>query len=140
ADGMLELRQSISKLLKERGGLDYKTDEIVVAGGARPVIYAIFRALVDPGDTVIFPVPSWNNNHYTYLNNAKAVLVDTKPENNFMPAAADIKPHISNASLIALCSPLNPTGTVFSKEALADICDMILAENEKRNAEGRKAL
>src|ERR1700753_39245 len=46
ADGMLELREAVSKLLKERGGLDYKTDEIVIAGGARPVIYAIFRALV----------------------------------------------------------------------------------------------
>src|SRR5476649_2413030 len=76
ADGMLELRQAVSKLLKERGDLDYKTDEIVIAGGARPVIYAVFKALVDEGDTVVFPVPSWNNNHYTYLNKAKAVLIE----------------------------------------------------------------
>src|SRR4051812_28506775 len=48
ADGMPELRQAVSNLLKERGELDYKADEIVIAGGARPVIYAIFRALVDP--------------------------------------------------------------------------------------------
>ena len=85
ADGMLELRTAVSKLLKERGDLDYKTDEIVIAGGARPVIYAIFRALVDAGDTVVFPVPSWNNNHYTYLNGAKPVLIETSPENKFMP-------------------------------------------------------
>src|SRR5438105_1260413 len=62
ADGMVELRLAVSKLLKERCDLEYKADEIVVAGGARPLIYALFRALVDPGDTVVFPVPSWNNN------------------------------------------------------------------------------
>lgn len=135
ADGMLELRTAVSGLLKQRGGLNYATDEIVIAGGARPVIYAIFRALVDPGDTVVFPVPSWNNNHYTYLNNAKPVLVNAGPESNFMPTAADIRPHIEKANLIALCSPQNPTGTVFTKEALEEICDMILAENLRRGPE-----
>ncbi|MEO6903619.1 MAG: aminotransferase class I/II-fold pyridoxal phosphate-dependent enzyme [Bacteroidia bacterium] len=140
ADGMLELRNAVSKLLKERGNLDYKADEIVIAGGARPVIYAIFKALVDPGDTVVFPVPSWNNNHYTYLNNAEAVMIETKPEHKFMPTAADLKPHISKASLIALCSPLNPTGTTFRKKDLEEICDLILAENVKRNAAGKKSL
>src|SRR3954470_6305711 len=49
ADGMVELRNAVSKLLKERGELDYKPEEIVIAGGARPVIYAIFKALVDQG-------------------------------------------------------------------------------------------
>lgn len=140
ADGMLELRQAVSKLLKERGDLDYKTDEIVIAGGARPIIYAIFRALVDPGDTVVFPVPSWNNNHYTYLNNAKQILIETSPENKFMPTAADLKPHLETASLIALCSPLNPTGTTFKKKDLEEICDIILTENTKRNTAGVKPL
>lgn len=132
ADGMLELRNAVSNLLKQRGGLDYKNDEILIAGGARPVIYAIFKTIVDPNDTVIFAVPSWNNNHYTYLNNAKPVVIEAKPENNFMPLAADIKPHIKEASLLALCSPQNPTGTVFSKEALEEICDMVIAENNRR--------
>ncbi len=132
ADGMPELRQAVSGLLKERGNLDYKADEILIAGGARPVIYSIFRALVDPGDTVIFATPSWNNNHYTYLNDAKAVVIEALPEHNFMPRAEDIRPHIHEASLLALCSPQNPTGTVFSKEALEEICDLVLAENLRR--------
>ena len=140
ADGMLELRQAVSKLLKDRGNLDYKTDEIVIAGGARPIIYAIFKALVDPGDTVVFPVPSWNNNHYTYLNNAKQVLIETSPSTKFMPTAADLKPHINTATLIALCSPLNPTGTTFRKNDLEEICDLILEENEKRELAGVKPL
>lgn len=138
ADGMPELRNAVSKLLKERGELDYKPEEIVIAGGARPVIYAIFRALVDQGDKVLFPVPSWNNNHYTYLNNAEAILIETKAEHKFMPTSADLKPHISEANLIALCSPLNPSGTTFRKNDLEEICDLILAENAKRNVEGKK--
>jgi aspartate aminotransferase len=140
ADGMLELRQAISKLLKERGELDYATDEIVVTGGARPAIYTIFRALVDEGDTVVFPTPSWNNNHYTYLNNAKAIIVETTPENKFMPTAAEIAPHIASANLLALCSPLNPTGTVFKKSDLEAICDLVLEENKKRQLTGAKPL
>jgi aspartate aminotransferase len=132
ADGMLELRNAVSHLLKERGQLDYKADEILIAGGARPVIYSIFKALVDANDTVIFAVPSWNNNHYSYLNSAKAVVIEAKPEQNFMPVAADIKPFIKEATLLALCSPQNPTGTVFSKEGLEEICDMILEENARR--------
>lgn len=139
ADGMPELREAVSGLLKERGQLDYKADEILIAGGARPVIYSIFRTIVDAGDIVIFATPSWNNNHYTYLNDAKAVVIEALPENNFMPRASDIKPHITEASLLALCSPQNPTGTVFSKEALEEICDMVLAENARRGA-GAKPL
>lgn len=132
ADGMPELRQAVSNLLKQRGGLDYKPDEILIAGGARPVIYSIFKALVDAGDTVLFATPSWNNNHYSYLNAANAIVIEAKPEQNFMPSAADFAPHIASASFIALCSPQNPTGTVFTKEGLEAICDLILNENKKR--------
>jgi len=132
ADGVPQLRQAVSNLLRERCGLSYSADEVLIAGGARPVIYSIFRTLVDPGDVVVFATPSWNNNHYTYLNNAKPVVIEARPEQNFMPSAADIKPHIQTAALITLCSPQNPTGTVFTKEGLEEICDMILAENKRR--------
>lgn len=137
ADGMLELRQAVSRLLKERGNLDYATDEILIACGARPVIYSIFRTLVDEGDTVVFPVPSWNNNHYSYLNHARQVKINAGPESNFMPTAADIKPHVKEASIIALCSPQNPTGTVFTKQGLEEICDLVLEENKRRGQDAK---
>ena len=137
ADGMPELRTAVRKLLKEREGLDYAQDEIVIAGGARPIIYAIYRAIVDPGDHVIFPVPSWNNNHYTYLCNAKPVLIEATAENNFMPSAKDISPYLQQAALVSLCSPQNPTGTVFTKNALEEICDLILEENRRRGMESK---
>jgi aspartate aminotransferase len=132
SEGMPELRNAVSNLLKQRGGLDYSADEILIACGARPIIYSIFRTLVDAEDTVLFATPSWNNNHYTYLNGAKSIVIEASPKQNFMPSASDIKPHISKVSFIALCSPQNPTGTVFTKEGLTEICDLILEENRKR--------
>ncbi|CAN5918466.1 pyridoxal phosphate-dependent aminotransferase [soil metagenome] len=142
ADGVLELRKAVSNLIEKRQGLKYETNEILIAGGARPVIYAIYRTLIDPGDKILFPVPSWNNNHYTHLSTGhyeQQVLVETTPENNFMPTAKDIAPHLSEVAMVALCSPLNPTGTTFTKKDLEEICDLILAENKRRGA-GEKPL
>ncbi len=132
ANGMLELRKSVSEFLRKRGGLEYHPEEILISGGARPLIYATYRAVVDPDDKVIFPVPSWNNNHYCHLSSAQQVLVETTPENNFMPTAKEIAPFIQDARLIALCSPLNPTGTVFEDHQLKGICDLVVEENKRR--------
>lgn len=135
ADGVAELRDAVSAFLSHYGNLEYSKNEILIAGGARPLIYAIYQTIVDPGEKVIFPVPSWNNNHYTYLSSGQQVIVETRPENNFMPTVEELRPHIHDAVMIALCSPLNPTGTTFSKEQLEAICDMILEENKRRGAE-----
>ena len=139
ADGILPLRETVSAMLKERFGLDYGTNEILVSGGSRPLIYATYLALIDPGDTVVFPAPSWNNNHYCHLTSAKAVAIETDAAHNFMPTAAQLKPHLKGATLLALCSPLNPTGTMFTADQLAEICDAVLEENQSRS-EGEKPL
>ena len=132
AAGMAELRQAVSDFLKTRQGLAYGPNDILIAGGSRPLIYATYRALIDPGDRAIFPLPSWNNNHYCHLTGATPVAVPTRPENNFMPTASDLAPHVAGATLLALCSPLNPTGTVFTKAGLEEICDLVIAENKLR--------
>jgi aspartate aminotransferase len=139
ANGMADLRQAAAHFLKERLGLDYSVNDMLVAGGSRPLIYATYMALIDAGDKVVFPVPSWNNNHYCHLTGAQGVAVETSPENNFMPTADEIAPHLKGATLLALCSPLNPTGTVFSKEDLEAICDLVIEENNSRTA-GEKPL
>lgn len=139
AEGVLELREAVSGFLKHYENLDYPKNEILIAGGARPLIYSIFQAIVNPGDKVVFPVPSWNNNHYTYLSKAEPIMLETSPSDNFMPTATELEPHLKDASLLALCSPLNPTGTVFSKKQLENICDIVLAEN-KRRGENKKPL
>lgn len=135
ADGVAVLRENVSAFLKKNFSLEYKTNQILVAGGSRPLIYGTYMALVDPGDKVIYPTPSWNNNHYCRFSGATQVPVKTSAENNFMPTAGDIRPHVKGATLLALCSPLNPTGTMFSKKDLEEICDLVIEENKSRGAD-----
>lgn len=140
ANGIADLRKSICHFLTRTMQLDYHQDEILVTSGARPAIYAAYVTLLNRGDRVLYPVPSWNNNHYCHLVGAIGMPVETKPENHFMPTAEDLRPYISDASLISLCSPLNPTGTSFSQESLDAICRMVLQENRKRKEQNRKPL
>jgi aspartate aminotransferase len=138
AEGNLDLREAISVFLKDREELVYGPDEILVASGGRPLIYSLFRTLIDKGDKVIYAVPSWNNNHYTHLNEGVHIVVEAAPENNFMPTAGAIRPFIREATLICLCSPQNPTGTTISKKDLSAICELVLEENKRRGAGDKK--
>ncbi len=138
AEGNLDLRDAITAFTRDTEGLSYQNNEILVASGGRPLIYAVFRAICDAGDKVIYAVPSWNNNHYTHFVGGEHVVVEATEDNKFMPTAADIAPHIKGATLIALCSPQNPTGTTFRKEDLEAICDLVLAENKSRGAGEKK--
>ena len=140
ANGMEVLRESVSSYLSKNLGLEYSKNEILISGGARPLIYAIYQTVLDLEDTVLYPVPSWNNDAYTYLARNNAVIIETKPENKFMPTVEDIKPHIQNVNLIALCSPLNPTGTTFDKQTLTGISQLVVDENKRRTEENIKPL
>ncbi|WP_299159227.1 aminotransferase class I/II-fold pyridoxal phosphate-dependent enzyme [uncultured Tenacibaculum sp.] len=140
ANGMETLRKSVSNYLNTRLNLDYSQEEILISGGARPLIYAIYQTVLDIDDTVLFPVPSWNNDAYTYLSRNKAIIIQTKPENKFMPTVEEIQPYIKDVNLISLCSPLNPTGTTFDKETLLEISEMIVLENKERLQQGRKPI
>jgi aspartate aminotransferase len=137
-DGVYELREAVSTFINEWEGLDYNVGEILIAAGGRPLIYTVFRTLVDAGDKVIYAAPSWNNNHYAHLTNAEHCIINCQAENNFMPTPNDIAPHLKGATLLCLCSPQNPTGTTLSKESLEEICDMILEENASRNNNEKK--
>jgi aspartate aminotransferase len=139
AEGNLDLRQSIAVFLKDREKLVYAPEEILVASGGRPLIYSLFRTLVDKGDKVIYAVPSWNNNHYTHLTGGEHIVVEATAANNFMPTADLIQPHIQGATLLCLCSPQNPTGTTLSRKDLSAICEIVLEENARRPA-GEKRL
>ena len=138
AEGNLDLREAIAHFLKEHEQLNYSIAEILVASGGRPLIYSLYRAICDKEDKVIYAVPSWNNNHYTHFVGAEHVVVEARAENNFMPVAEDIRPHLKGATLLALCSPQNPTGTTFTKPHLEAICDMVLEENNRRGDHEKK--
>ena len=140
SDGVLDLRQAVQRFYERALGLKYPLEGIVIAGGARPIIYGTFRSVLDAGDTVVYPVPSWNNNHYAYILGAKSVVVTTDPEHGFMPTLEQLAPHLGTARLLCLCSPLNPTGTMISPAVLTTICERVVAENREREKRGQKPL
>jgi aspartate aminotransferase len=138
ADGVAELRNAIADYTRREEGNDYAGNEILIGAGGRPLIYSFFRAVVSPGDKVIYAVPSWNNNHYVQMNGGIPCEIEALAENKFMPTAAQIAPFIRDAALLCLCSPQNPTGTTLEKEEMEKICDLILEENERRGPDSKK--
>lgn len=138
--GIPQLRKVLSTYIKKRENLDYSPEEFFVGAGGRPLIFTYFMSSINPGDKVLVPVPSWNNNYYAHITKANMVTVETKPGNNFMPKASDLAPHIKDAAMLCLCSPSNPTGTTISKEDLYDICQLVIEENNKRAKQNRRRL
>jgi len=138
SNGVLELRKAVVEFYRREMALDYPVDSVIVAGGARPLIYATYRALVDPGEAVVFPVPSWNNNHYAYLTGARAIPLEVRREHRFHPTVDQIVTTLPEARLVALNAPLNPTGTGIDPGVLTAICRAIVDENRQREGTGKR--
>ena len=139
-DGVVALREAVVRLYERELGLRYPIDSVLIASGGRPLIYCTYRTLVNPGDAVIYPVPSWNNDHYCNMLGARKIELVTSREEDFLPSADRIRPHLCDARLLCMNSPLNPAGTMISAEELTRICEMIVEENNHRAREGRPAL
>jgi aspartate aminotransferase len=136
SNGIPELRDAVRKFYERALGLRYTSDSVLIAGGARPCIYATYRAVVDPGQSVAYPVPSWNNNHYCYMVGANKLPIECGVESRFLPTREAVLESLPKARLLCLNSPLNPTGTAFDVEVLRDICVAIVDENHRRERAG----
>ncbi len=132
--GMAALRQQVSALYAREFGLAIPPASIVVTGGSRPGLFATYQLLVDRGDRVVFPTPSWNNDHYSDLVGAKHVPIECSSKTAFLPTAAMLTKPLRGARLLVLNSPGNPTGTAFEAAALSAICDAVLEENARRSS------
>lgn len=133
SQGELNLRESVSKHIKNQFNIDYSPEEILIGGGVRPLIYTVYKSTVNSGEGVIYPTPSWNNNHYCFLHGAVKQEIECLPENAFFPTVEDIESNIKdNTSLVCLCSPQNPTGRVIDPEVLKRICELVVLENNHR--------
>ena len=130
--GVLELREAVARFYARALGLEIPISSILIASGARPVIYGIYRAVVDPGDVVVYPVPSWNNNHYCHMVGARGVPIVCGRDELFFPTREALVRELAGARLVCINSPLNPTGTAISAEALRGICQAIVDENRAR--------
>ena len=140
SNGIAALRESVAAWYSRDLGLEYPVESVIVASGSRPVIYALYRTVCDPGDRVVYPVPSWNNNHYVDLVGASGVPVVCGPEDRFLPRRGAIARALPGARLLCLNSPLNPTGTAFTAETLRAIAQEVVAENARREGAGERPL
>jgi aspartate aminotransferase len=140
SDGVVALREAVARYYAKHLGLHYPLESVLITGGARPLLYGSYKTVLDPGDAAVYPVPSWNNNHYAYLCGARAIEIPVGADTNFFPTPDHLRPHLPYARLVLINSPLNPTGTAIDADVLRQICEMIVGENRRRARAGGKAI
>ena len=125
--GYADLRKAIVEKLKNENGLDYTVNEVLVSNGAKQSVCNTVMALVNPGDEVIIPAPYWvSYPQMVKLAGGTPVIVEAGFEQNFKMTPEQLKAAITpKTRLLILCSPSNPTGSVYTKEELAGLAEVI---------------
>ena len=127
--GYKDLREAIANKLKNENNLDYSFDQIVVSAGAKHSLANALLSIVNKGDEVIVPAPYW----VSYVEQVKLaegenVIVPTSIDNNFKITPQQLKEAISDKTkALMLCSPSNPTGSIYTKEELKEIAEIVAA-------------
>ncbi|EID33254.1 aminotransferase, class I/II [Prevotella sp. oral taxon 306 str. F0472] len=130
--GYLSLRKAIANKLKRENNLNYSTSEVIVGTGGKQGVCNTILALVNPGDEVIIPAPYWvSYPQMVKLAGGVPVIVPAGIEQDFKVTANQLKVAItSKTKLIILCSPSNPTGSVYTKEELEALAKIVLEHND----------
>ncbi len=130
--GYPELRRAIADKLRRENGLDYDVSEILVSNGAKQSVCNTVMALVNPGDEVIIPAPYWvSYPQMALLAGGEPVIVEATFEQDFKMTPEQLEAAITpKTRLIILCSPSNPTGSVYNKEELRALADVILRHDD----------
>ncbi|MGO1923357.1 MAG: pyridoxal phosphate-dependent aminotransferase [Jeotgalicoccus sp.] len=129
--GLPELREAIAKKMQRDNNLTYKPTEVYVGNGAKQVLYNIFLATLNEGDEVIVPSPYWvSYTEQVKMVGGEPVIAATSEENHFKLTPKLLKAHITEKTkMLVLNTPNNPTGTVYSKDELQALAD-VLAETD----------
>lgn len=125
--GYMDLREAISSKLKRENGLDYGVNEILVSNGAKQSVCNTIMALVNDGDEVIIPAPYWvSYPQMAKLAGGEPVIVEAGFEQDFKMTPEQLEAAITpKTKLLILCSPSNPTGSVYNEEELRGLADVI---------------
>jgi aspartate aminotransferase len=123
--GIIELRKEICNYYKRRFGLEYTPDEVLVAPGAKPLLYEALQMLVDPGDEVLLFSPAWVSYvEQVHLAGGKDVIVDTL-KTDLIPTKEAIEAVLSDKTVgMIINSPSNPSGAIYNEETLKMIADV----------------
>ncbi|MBQ3752035.1 MAG: pyridoxal phosphate-dependent aminotransferase [Prevotella sp.] len=130
--GYPELRKAIANKLKNENQLDYTVNEILVSNGAKQSVCNTIMALVNDGEEVIIPAPYWvSYPQMVKLAGGEPVIVEAGFEQNFKMTAEQLEAAITpKTRMLILCSPSNPTGSVYSKEELRSLVEVILRHDD----------
>lgn len=130
--GYLSLREAIADKLKNENGLEFKPSQILCSNGAKQSVCNAVMALVNEGDEVIIPAPYWvSYPQMAKLADGEPVIVEAGIEQDFKITPAQLEAAITpKTRVFILCSPSNPTGSVYSKEELKGLAD-VLAKHER---------
>ncbi len=130
--GYPELRKAIVNKLKNENGLDYAMSEILVSNGAKQSVCNTIMALVNDGDEVIVPAPYWvSYPQMVKLAGGVPVFIEAGFEQDFKITAAQLEAAITpKTKMLILCSPSNPTGSVYSAEELSSLAEVILRHED----------
>lgn len=129
--GIVPLRQAISNSIKEDYQIDYSADEIIVTNGAKQALFNTLMVLVDHNDEIIIPTPCWP----TYpeiinLTGGKAVFIDTDISTDFKITPQQLRDSITSKTKVMLfCNPSNPTGTVYNKDEVKALMEVLKNTN-----------
>lgn len=128
APGYMDLRKAISRKLKEENGVEYAPEQIVVSNGAKQALCNVILSTINPGDEVIIPVPAWvSYMEMVKLAEGKSVIVPATIEQDFKITPEQLRAAITPATrMLMLCSPSNPTGSVYSKQELQALVDVLV--------------
>ncbi len=123
--GIIELRKEVCNYYKRRLGLEYAPDEVLIAPGAKPLLYEALQMLVDPGDEVLLFSPAWVSYvEQLHLAGGKDVIVDTL-KTDLIPTKEAIEAVLSNKTVgMIINSPSNPSGAIYNEETLKMIADV----------------
>ena len=129
--GIAPLREAVCKRLKEDCGLSYQPSQIVVASGAKSALYAALQVLTNPGDEIILPAPYWVS-YYELIQmvGAVPVIVETTEATGFKITAQALEAAVTEKTkALVLNNPSNPTGAVYTKQELAALAEVCVAQD-----------
>ncbi|HEX3998204.1 MAG TPA: pyridoxal phosphate-dependent aminotransferase [Pirellulales bacterium] len=131
ASGIIELKQAVAAAYGKRHRLTYAPDQVVISNGAKHSLHNVFTALCNPGDEVIIPAPYWvSYAELVKLTGATPKIIPTREEDDFKLTPSQLRAALSpRATILLLCSPSNPTGSVYTPEELAALADIVLERN-----------
>jgi aspartate aminotransferase len=131
ASGIPELRAAIAKQYQSRHGIKYSPAQVVVSNGAKHSLHNVFTALCNPGDEVIIPAPYWvSYAELVKLTGARPVIVETEEAADFKLTPALLRSNLTpRTTILLLCSPSNPTGSMYTREELGALADVAIERN-----------